>query len=81
MWRQWVAIFPSSYSNILKFSTLIWFKPKYNEDQLVMYWKTPFRVNKSVDSPISTIQIDVDTLREVYLEVLFLHRLAIILDY
>ena len=46
-----------------------------------MYWKNPFRVNKSVDSPISTIQIDVDTLREVYLEVLFLHRLAIILDY
>jgi len=45
-----------------------------------MYWKTPFRVNKSVDSPISTIRIDVDTLREVYLEV-FLHRLAIILDY
>jgi hypothetical protein len=36
-----------------------------------MYWKTPFRVNKSVDSPISTIRIDVDTLREAYLEVLF----------
>ena len=46
-----------------------------------MYWKTPFRVNKSVDSPISTIRIDVDTLREAYLEVLFLHRLAIILDH
>jgi len=38
-------------------------------------------VNKSVDSPISTIQIDVDTLREAYLEVLFLHRLVIILDH
>jgi hypothetical protein len=46
-----------------------------------MYWKIRFRVNKSADSPISTIRIDADTLRKAYLEVLSLYRLATILDY
>ena len=46
-----------------------------------MYWKIRFRVNKSADSPISTIRIDADTLREGCLEVLSLYRLATILDY
>jgi hypothetical protein len=45
-----------------------------------MYWKIRFRVNKSADSPISTIRIDADTLREACLEVLSLYRLATILD-
>ena len=43
-----------------------------------MYWKIRFRVNKSADSPISTIRIDADTLREACLEVLSLYRLATI---
>lgn len=46
-----------------------------------MYWKIRFRVNKSADSPISTIRIDADTLREACLEVLSLYRIATILDY
>jgi hypothetical protein len=46
-----------------------------------MYWKIRFRVNKSADSPISTIRIDADTLRDACIEVLSLYRLATILDY
>jgi hypothetical protein len=46
-----------------------------------MYWKIRFRVNKSADSPISTIRIDADTLREACLDVLSLYRNATILSY
>jgi len=46
-----------------------------------MYWKIRFRVNKSADSPISTIRIDAETLREACLEVLGLYRKATILSY
>ena len=46
-----------------------------------MYWKIRFRVNKSADSPISTIRIDADNLRDACSEVLALYRLATILDY
>ena len=46
-----------------------------------MYWKIRFRVNKSANSPISTIRIDADDLREACLEVLSLYRLATILEY
>ena len=46
-----------------------------------MYWKIRFRVNKSADSPISTIRIDSDTLRDACLDVLSLYRNATILSY
>jgi hypothetical protein len=46
-----------------------------------MYWKIRFRVNKSQNSPISTIRIDADDLREACLEVLSLYRSATILEY
>jgi hypothetical protein len=46
-----------------------------------MYWKIRFRVNKSADSPISTIRIDADDLREACSEVLGLYRMATILEY
>ena len=46
-----------------------------------MYWKIRFRVNKSADSPISTIRIDSDTLRDAYLDVLSIYRNATILSY
>ncbi len=46
-----------------------------------MYWKIRFRVNKSADSPISTIRIDSDTLRDACLDVLSIHRNATILSY
>ena len=46
-----------------------------------MYWKIRFKVNKSADSPISTIRIDADTLREACLDVLSLYRNATILSY
>jgi len=46
-----------------------------------MYWKIRFRVNKSADSPISTIRRDADTLREACLDVLSLYRNATILSY
>jgi hypothetical protein len=46
-----------------------------------MYWKIRFRINKSADSPISTIRIDVDTLRNACSEMLNLYRMATILDY
>jgi len=46
-----------------------------------MYWKIRFRVNKSADSPISTIRIDADTLREACLDVLSIYRNATILSY
>jgi hypothetical protein len=46
-----------------------------------MYWKICFRVNKLADSPISTIRIDAETLREACLEVLGLYRNATILSY
>ena len=46
-----------------------------------MYWKIRFRVNKSANSPISTIRIDADDLREACLEVLSLYRSATILEY
>lgn len=46
-----------------------------------MYWKIRFRVNKLADSPISTIRIDADNLRDACSEVLSLYRMATILDY
>jgi hypothetical protein len=46
-----------------------------------MYWKIRFRVNKSADSPISTIRIDADSLRDACLDVLSLYRNATILSY
>ncbi|MBT8520342.1 hypothetical protein G6678_08945 [Polynucleobacter paneuropaeus] len=46
-----------------------------------MYWKIRFRVNKSADSPISTIRIDSDTLRDACLDVLSIYRNATILSY
>jgi hypothetical protein len=46
-----------------------------------MYWKIRFRVNKSANSPISTIRIDADSLREACLEVLNLYRSATVLEY
>jgi hypothetical protein len=46
-----------------------------------MYWKIRFRVNKSADSPISTIRRDAETLREACLDVLSLYRNATILSY
>jgi len=53
----------------------------FKKERLVMYWKIRFRVNKSANSPISTIRIDADSLREACLEVLSIYRLATILDY
>lgn len=46
-----------------------------------MYWKIRFRVNKSANSPISTIRIDADNLREACIEVVSLYRDATILEY
>ena len=46
-----------------------------------MYWKIRFRVDKSANSPISTIRIDADNLRDACSEVLSLYRMATILDY
>jgi hypothetical protein len=46
-----------------------------------MYWKIRFRVNKSADSPISTIRIDANNLRDACSQVLSLYRMATILDY
>lgn len=46
-----------------------------------MYWKIRFRVNKSAVSPISTIRIDSDTLRDACLDVLSIYRNATILSY
>jgi hypothetical protein len=46
-----------------------------------MYWKIRFKVNKSADSPISTIRIDADRLREACLDVLSIYRNATILSY
>ena len=46
-----------------------------------MYWKIRFRVNKSADSPISTIRVDADTLRDACLDVLSIYRNATILSY
>jgi hypothetical protein len=46
-----------------------------------MYWKIRFRVDKSANSPISTIRIDADNLRDACLEVLGLYRMATILEY
>jgi hypothetical protein len=46
-----------------------------------MYWKIRFRVNKLANSPISTIRIDAESLREACLEVFGLYRHATILDY
>jgi hypothetical protein len=46
-----------------------------------MYWKIRFRFNKSADSPISTIRIDSDTLRDACLDVLSIYRNATILSY
>lgn len=46
-----------------------------------MYWKIRFKVNKTAESPVSTIRIDANTLREACLEVLSLYRQATILDY
>ena len=46
-----------------------------------MYWKFRFRVNKSADSPISTIRIDAETLRDACLDVLSIYRNATILSY
>ena len=46
-----------------------------------MYWKIRFRVNKLADSPISTIRIDANNLRDACSQVLSLYRMATILDY
>lgn len=46
-----------------------------------MYWKIRFRVNKTANSPISTIRIDADSLREACIEVVSLYRDATILEY
>jgi hypothetical protein len=46
-----------------------------------MYWKIRFRVNKAANSPISTIRIDADSLREACIEVVSLYRDATILEY
>lgn len=46
-----------------------------------MYWKIHIRVNKSADSPISTIRIDADSLRDACLDVLSLYRNTTILSY
>jgi len=46
-----------------------------------MYWKIRFKVNKSADSPISTIRIDADRLREACLDVLSIYLNATILSY
>jgi hypothetical protein len=51
------------------------------EERLEMYWKIRFRVNKLANSPVSTIRIDADSLREACLEVLSLYRMATILEY
>lgn len=55
--------------------------PFFKKERLAMYWKVRFRVNKSANSPISTIRIDADSLRDACLEVLSLYRMATILDY
>ena len=46
-----------------------------------MYWKIRFRVNKLADSPISTIRIDANNLRDACSQVLSPYRMATILDY
>jgi hypothetical protein len=46
-----------------------------------MYWKIRFRVNKSKNSPISTIRIDAENLRQACVEVVSLYRDATILEY
>ncbi len=46
-----------------------------------MYWKIRFRVNKTANSPISTIRIDAESLREACIEVVSLYRDATILEY
>jgi len=46
-----------------------------------MYWKIQFGVNKSAASPISTIRIVADNLRDACSEVLSLYRMATILEY
>ena len=46
-----------------------------------MNWRIRFKVNKSADSSISTIQIVADDLREACREVLSVYRLATILEY
>ncbi|QWD63863.1 hypothetical protein [Polynucleobacter sp. MWH-UH2A] len=46
-----------------------------------MNWKIRFRVNKTANSPISTIRIDADSLREACIEVVSLYRDATILEY
>lgn len=46
-----------------------------------MYWKIHFRVNKTANSPTSTIRIHAETLREACIEVLNSYRTATILSY
>jgi hypothetical protein len=46
-----------------------------------MFWKIRFRVDKSLNSPISTIRIDAETLREACIEVMGIYRNATILTY
>lgn len=46
-----------------------------------MFWKIRFRLDKSQNSPISTIRIDAETLRDACADVLNIYRNATILSY